>query len=165
MERGHTDSPRPSTAERPRTTQPRASRTVALRMSTLAALVIGAFLLGLIPMGWAAYQRGAEREQARQELASLERENALATAALLARQGEYERAREAASRFFTDLNEHVTTAQVRGNAPPNADALHASLSDRDEIITLLARSDPASADRLADLYMTYTAALPPPATR
>ena len=32
-------------------------------------------------------------------------------------------------------------------------------SQRDEIITLLARSDPAAADRLSDLYVSYRQAM------
>jgi Tfp pilus assembly protein PilV len=159
MERGQVDSARPAPAERPRT--PRPSRTLAVRPATIAALVIGAFLLGLVPMWWTAYQRGAERDAMQQQLAALQRENLLASAALLARQGEYDRAREAASQFFTELNQHVTTAQMNSGTAPDADALRASLTGRDEIITLLARSDPASAARLADLYMSYTSALPP----
>jgi hypothetical protein len=33
------------------------------------------------------------------------------------------------------------------------------LAGRDEIITLLARSDPASADRLSELYVAYRKAV------
>ena len=33
------------------------------------------------------------------------------------------------------------------------------LNQRDDVITLLARSDPASADRLSDLYVSYRAAV------
>jgi len=29
------------------------------------------------------------------------------------------------------------------------------MTDRDNLITLLARSDPAAADRLSDLYLSY----------
>ena len=162
MERGHIDTPHQGTAERPRPAAAR--RTVALRPTTLAGLIIGAFLLGLVPMWWTAYQRGAERDESRQQLSAVERESTLAAAALLARQGEYDRARELASQFFTDVNQHFTSAEVKGETLANADALRASLTDRDEIITLLARSDPASADRLADLYMNYTSTLPPAAS-
>jgi hypothetical protein len=33
------------------------------------------------------------------------------------------------------------------------------MNDRDNLITLLARSDPASADRLSDLYLSYQKAM------
>ena len=145
------DAAEPATAARSR-------GAVQLRLSTLVGVVLGAFLLGLAPMWWMAYQRGSERDRAQEQLAALERENALATAAMLARQGEYERARESASRFFTDLNQHVTQTELSGAATPATDALRTSLRERDEIITLLARSDPASADRLTDLYLNYRAA-------
>ena len=159
MEGEHIEAGRSGTPQGQRATA--SPRKVALRPFTLGGIIVGAFLLGLLPMWWTAYERGAERDDVREELSALERENTLAAAALLARQGEYDRAREAASQFFTEVNQHVTSAQINGTPVPNADALRASLSDRDEIITLLARSDPASADRLADLYMSYTESLPP----
>jgi hypothetical protein len=129
-------------------------------VGVFAGLLVGAFLLGLLPMWWTAQTRAQERDAAAQELAAVQREHLLATAALLAREGEYEPAREAASRFFTEVSRELGEMQSGGESVAGADALRASLTDRDEIITLLARSDPASADRLADLYMGYRAAQP-----
>jgi len=36
------------------------------------------------------------------------------------------------------------------------------LSERDDVITLLARSDGAATERLTDLYLAYVAAVNPP---
>ena len=139
------------------TTPARPKRKLSLPIGVILGLIVGAFLLGLVPMWWTAYSRGNELAELREQYEETELENALARAALLARQGEYEPAREAASHFFTELNRELATAGE--NANTNTDVLRASLTDRDEIITLLARSDPASAERLSDLYVSYRAAV------
>lgn len=131
----------------------RPKRKLSLSFGMLVALLAGAFLLGLVPMWWSAYSRGNELAALSERHEDVELENALARAALLARQGEYEPAREAASQFFTQINRELVSAG--DSVAANTDVLRASLTDRDEIITLLARSDPASADRLAELYMTF----------
>jgi hypothetical protein len=146
-------------------TSTRPKRRLSLTFGTLLALIVGAFLLGLVPMWWTANSRANELAALNERHEEVELENALARAALLARQGEYEAAREAASHFFTVLNRELVSPDEDA---ANTDALRASLTDRDEIITLLARSDPASADRLAELYMNYRAAqagLPSPTPR
>ena len=136
----------------------RPARKVSLRITTLLGLLAGAFLVGFVPMWWTAHSRANDLEIRTEQLADSELENALSSAAVLARQGEYEAAREAASRFFTELSREISVAPGDAEANGGTDALRASLTDRDEIITLLARSDPASADRLADLYMNFRAA-------
>jgi hypothetical protein len=40
-------------------------------------------------------------------------------------------------------------------APAQKENLKPLLNERDDLITLLARSDPASADRLAQLYVSF----------
>lgn len=59
-------------------------------------------------------------------------------AALHARRGEYEKARNAAGAFFTPLRAGEQVERAR-----------AAPASRDDIITPLARNDPARADRLA----------------
>ncbi|MGH9943923.1 MAG: hypothetical protein ACRD9R_16380, partial [Pyrinomonadaceae bacterium] len=49
----------------------------------------------------------------------------------------------------------VDREQERALTQQQRDALQPLLAQRDEVITLLARSDPAAADRLADLYTAY----------
>jgi hypothetical protein len=48
---------------------------------------------------------------------------------------------------------------------PERDRLQALLAERDQMITLLARADPAVAERLTDAYVSFRQAmgtLPPP---
>lgn len=134
------------------------------RLLIYAALLLIAFLLGFIPMWMSARQRAGERDRAQAALRISTLQNTLANAAIDARQGRYEPARQAASDFFTNLRNEID----RGRDSVFTEAQQATLGPifetRDETITLLARSDPASADRLVDLYNKYrqaTAGAPP----
>ena len=74
------------------------------------------------------------------------------SAAIDSRRGEYERARVAASSFFTSLREQVDVTQDSEDlTAQQRDGLRPLLNQRDDLITLLARSDPAAADRLAEM--------------
>lgn len=117
-------------------------------------LIVG-FLLGFIPMWMTARERGRQLAEAQQELRLARLENMLASAAIYGRRGDYEPARQSASDFFTALQ--TETGQEIGSALTQAqrDGMKPLFAQRDDIITLLARSDPASADRLSDLYVSY----------
>ena len=140
----------------------RAGGATRRRIIIYAAVLVAAILIGLVPMWLVARQRGAERDAAQRNLRLCRLENDLASAVMNARRGEYEHARLAASSFFTSLLEQVdqigrpsdlTDAQRNGLRP--------LLNQRDDIITLLARSDPAAADRLTELYMSLQTAMLP----
>jgi hypothetical protein len=126
---------------------------------TLIAVLLVGFLVGFIPMWLKARQRTSERDQALHKLQTAELKNQLSAAALNARRARYEVARQELSAFFTSLN----GALVRNDNPDinseHLQALQPELSKRDELITLLARGDPASADRLADFDLAFRKAL------
>jgi hypothetical protein len=82
-------------------------------------------------------------------------ENVLASAAIDARRGDYEPARQSASDFFTSLRAEIDKGNDSFLPQTQRMALQPALAPRDEIITLISRSDPASADRLSDLYVSY----------
>ena len=90
-------------------------------------------------------------------------QNRLATAAINAKRGEYEPARIAASDFYTDLRAEVDRAADGALNDSQRQRVAPMLTERDELITLLARGDPAAADRLAGLYLAYTQAINPSA--
>lgn len=81
--------------------------------------------------------------------------SALSAAALDARRGEYEPARKATSDFFTTLSSELDRVEDPALDQTQKDAVRPLLGQRDELITLLARSDPAAADRLSNLDATY----------
>ena len=128
------------------------------RFGFFAAILMMVFLLGLVPMWLTARERGRDRDGLQRELRLTQIENALASAAILARRGDYEPAREAASRFYTNLRAEVDRVD---SAYPDGqrEVFRPTLAERDQLITLLARGDPASAERLADLYVSYRQSL------
>lgn len=129
------------------------------RFAVYATVVFAAFLLGFGPMWLVARTRADERNAAQQVLRLTQIENALAAATIQARRGDYEPARTAASTFYTTLRAELDRTDS-GFAVPSRDALQALLTERDQMITLLARRDPAVAERLANTYISYRQAAP-----
>ena len=130
------------------------------RIGIYALILLVVFLLGLVPMWLTARSRGKERDEARRELRLSKMENDLSSAVINSRRGDYEPARQASSRLFTSLGTQCDVASEPSDLTrAQCDALRPALAQRDELITLLARSDPASADRLSDVYVLYQKAM------
>lgn len=129
------------------------------RILIYAAVAVGIFLLGFVPMGFKAASNAKERDAVRQELQVAHVQLRLASALVDASRGEYEPARLAAVDFFTDLSAELRRGDDSNVSREQRDALRPILEQRDEIITLLARSDPASAERLSEMYVTYRNAI------
>lgn len=125
------------------------------RLLLYAAVLLIVFLLGLIPMWMTARTRANERDTAQAALSISALQNTLANAAIDARRGEYEPARQAASEFFTNLQAEIGRGRDSVFNEAQQNILRSVFDTRDDAITLLARSDPASADRLVDLYNKY----------
>jgi hypothetical protein len=120
----------------------------------IVALVI--FLSGLIPMWLKASAAASQRDAAKRELQLSMMQNLLASSAIDAQRGEYEPARQEASNFFTTLREQLDKGETDATlTSPQRDGLKALLTQRDDLITLLARSDPAAAPRLFDMHVAY----------
>ena len=125
------------------------------RLILYAAVLLVVFLAGLVPMWFTARTRARERDAAQASLRISKLQNALANATIDARRGEYELARQAASDFFTNLLSEITRGGDSVFNETQRNILRPMFDTRDDTITLLARSDPASADRLVDLYTKY----------
>ena len=122
------------------------------RYAIYAGVLLIVFLLGFIPMWLKARTAANSLTETEHQLTLCKMQSDLGSAVIDARRGDYEPARQALSRFFTSLSaerdsSNYTEAQRNGLQP-----LFAS---RDELITLLARNDPASADKLSDLFVAY----------
>lgn len=128
------------------------------RFGVYAIVILVVFLIGFIPMWLRARTRTDERDAAQQAERFTQAENTLASAAIYARRGEYEPAREAASTFFTNLRSELDRPQSIFSASQR-ERLQPLLVQRDEMITLLARADPAAAERLSDAYLSYRRAM------
>ena len=125
------------------------------RIGIYAAVLLVVFLLGIIPM-WLKHRQCANRlTETQQKLDRSQIQNHLASAVIDARRGDYEPARQAASQFFTSLRAETDKSAASTLTEAQRAGLQPLFAGRDEIITLLARNDPASADRLSDLYVSY----------
>jgi hypothetical protein len=120
-----------------------------------AVLLLVVFLVGFVPMWFKVRECSSSLSQAENTLSMAKMENALASAAIDARRGDYEPARKSASDFFTLLRAEIDKGNDSFLPQTQRMALQPALAPRDEIITLISRSDPASADRLSDLYVSY----------
>jgi len=116
--------------------------------------VFVAFLLGFIPMWMKARDQSTVREKAEHELTLTRIVKDLGSAAIDARRAEYEAARVEASAFFTAAHFEIDQRDKSPLTQQQRDGLLPLLAPRDELITLLARSDPASAHKLANLYVS-----------
>ena len=115
-----------------------------------AGVLLVVFLLGLIPMWLKARTAASSLSETEHQLVLCKTQSDLASAVVDARRGDYEPARQALSRFFTSLSANTSNyTEVQRNS------LQPLFAGRDELITLLARNDPASADRLSDLFVAY----------
>lgn len=114
------------------------------------------FLAGFVPAWLRARSSERHLASAQRELRLSVLENRLASAALDARRGDYEPARRKASDFFTELRAQTGAAEESALDAAQREALTPLLEERDETITLLARSDPAAADRLSDMYASFS---------
>jgi hypothetical protein len=122
------------------------------RILFLAALIV-VYLAGFIPTWLKLRDQTAQREKAEHALTLTRIVKDLGSASIDARRAQYEPARLEASAFFTAARYEIDAGDKSALTRQQRDALGPLLAPRDELITLLARSDPAAADRLSTLYV------------
>jgi hypothetical protein len=93
--------------------------------------------------------------QVEQQLNLVRMQNALASAAIDARRGDYESARQAASGFFISLQTEANKGDDSSLLQAQKAIVEPAFALRDEIISMLARNDPACTERLSDLYVSF----------
>jgi hypothetical protein len=135
--------------------KPTKSSSVMRRYLIYAAILVIVFLLGLIPMWLKARTASSSLTEAEHQLALCKMQDDLASAVIDARRGDYEPARQALSRFFTSLSADTNKGDSSNYTEAQRNSMQPLFARRDELITLLARNDPASADRLTDLFVAY----------
>ena len=137
--------------------QPKSAKTTPLmrRVIIYAVLLLVVFLLGFGPMWLKSRECSHKLSAAERQLNLATIQNALASAAIDARRGDYELARQAASNFFTSLRTETDRGDDSALSQAQREGVHPLFARRDDFITLLARSDSGSADRLSDLYVSY----------
>lgn len=125
------------------------------RVALYAMLAIGFFLLGFLPAWLKATRAIEQRDAAQRGVRLAQLRNTLATAVIDVQRGQYEPARQLTSDFYTSLRRHVDADNVSLFTPAQREGLRPLLAEGDELITLLARSDPAATDRLFNVYSAY----------
>jgi hypothetical protein len=125
------------------------------RFVIYAGVLLVGFLLGFVPMWLQARASAGKLAEVERRLTLAGMQSNLASAAIDARRGDYEPARRAVSQFFTSLRAEIDEGDTSGFTQAQRAGVQPLFDGRDEIITLLARSDPASADRLSDLHAAY----------
>lgn len=123
------------------------------------AVIAFVFLLGFGPMWLVNWRTSQQLDASRENAGRRLLENELATAAIYSRRGNYEIGRQSASSFFTGLQSELAKSDSSFFTESEKTQLAGILTGRDDVITLLSRNDPASADRLSDLYVTYRSAM------
>ena len=125
------------------------------RIGIYAGVLLVIFLLGFVPMWFKARQCANSLAESERQLSLARMQNNLSSAVIYARRGDYEPARQAASLFFTSLREEADKGEASNFTAAQRQGMKPLFAQRDDIVTLLARSDPASADRLSDLFVSY----------
>ncbi len=125
------------------------------RLALYVTLSLGFFLLGFVPMWMKAGNAMAQRDAAQRQVRLGQLQSTLGSAIIEVERGSYEPARQLTSEFYTNLR-----SQVDGDDPSiftsaQREGLRPLLDERDDVITLLARSDPAAVDRLFSIYLSY----------
>ncbi|MEO6589171.1 MAG: hypothetical protein ABIP06_07675 [Pyrinomonadaceae bacterium] len=131
------------------------SNKTLIKWASFAIAILVIFLVGFIPMWMRANDYAAQTETAKKALTRSEISNLIATAIVDARRGEYESARQKTSDFYTKLDLETEKAETSAYPTAQNEKFKSVFKDRDVLITLLAQRDPASVERLTDIYMIY----------
>lgn len=130
-----------------------APATFMQKVFTYIFLMCIAFLIGFIPMWLNSLKCSRNLSAAQHQLTRATLQNDLASSVIEARRGDYESARQAVSTFYNSLQVESDKEENSAFSQDQRERIKEIFSKRDETITLIARNDPASADRLSDLYV------------
>jgi hypothetical protein len=125
------------------------------RVALYATIGAGFFLLGFLPMWFKATRAIEQRDAAQRGVRLTQLQNTLAAAVIDVQRGQYEPARQLTSDFYTDLRRQIDNDSGSIFSSSQREALRSLLAERDDLITLLARSEPAAMERLFNVYSTY----------
>lgn len=118
-------------------------------------LLLLAFLLGFVPMWLSNRQLSATLATREKELHRSRVQNTLMAATIYARRGEYETSRQNTSSFFTEIRAEMDKGDAGILNEQERIGLNRVMAERDEVITLLSRNDPAAAERLSNVFVEY----------
>ncbi len=126
----------------------------------LIAIAVGialvAFLLGFLPQWTRANGLSNRLQETRHELRMSRTEGQIGAALTESLRSNYERARQLMVEVYSTLQ--AVSPTLEGTQRREVDAI---LAQRDEVVTLLARAAPESAQRVMLIYTRYHAAFDP----
>lgn len=125
------------------------------KLRWIGILAVFMLIIWFIPLWLITTRNETQYKAAQRELNQSKLQNLIASAMIDARRGEYEPARQTASDFFTAIRTQIDAGESSAFSSVQRESLKPLLQERDEIITLLARSDPAATERLTEIYLTY----------
>ena len=125
------------------------------QIALYVTLCLGFFLLGFVPMWLKAGNAMEQRDAAQREVRLGQLQSTLASALIKVERDEYEPARQLTSEFYSNLRGQIDSNDASIFTPAQRQELRPLLYERDDVITLLARSDPAASDRLFAIYLSY----------
>ena len=144
-------------SKEPRVTNSPSPGAKARRLTAWVPVLVlcATFLVGFVPMWLKSSRLNAELFRAERQARVQQIQITFADATLDARRGDYEPARQRMASFFSLVNAELDRGL--GSALPSSapEGLKPLLAQRDDLITLLARGDPASAERLATAYANF----------
>jgi hypothetical protein len=155
VNRGGCHSSEGDTMNEEKQPKPVKSASLMRRVVIYCVVLLVVFLFSFVPMWLKYHECASSLSQAGHNLSMARIENTLTSAAIDARRGDYEPARQSASSFFSSLRAEIDKGDDSSLSQTQRAGLQTVLVPRDEIITLISRGDPASADRLSDLYVSY----------
>jgi hypothetical protein len=126
------------------------------RVALYATIALGFFLLGFVPMWFKTDAAIEQRDAAQRAVRLTQLHNTLATAVIDVQRGQFEPSRQLTSDFYINLRRQVDTDNGTLFTNSQREELKSLLGERDELITLLARSDPAAIERLVGVYSRYS---------
>lgn len=127
------------------------------RVLLLAIAAAVVFLLGFVPQWIQNRSMAAELQEVRAERSMLDLGGRLGAALAESQRGNYERARQLMTTFFSELQ--ASADQLRD--PHARQEMRVLLEQRDEIITLLSRAEPEATSRLNIMYTRFFSAVHP----
>lgn len=136
-------------------TKPLKTTHLMKRASSYALLALAFFLLGFLPTWVKSLETSRNLVEAGHALSLTRMQNSLASAVIDVQRGDYAPALESASSFFTALRAEADLGKASALSPAQIASVQPLFAQRDVIITLLARNDPAAGARLSDLYAAY----------
>ena len=128
---------------------------LAKKIIIYGSILIVVFLIGFVPMWMKARDCSASLAKTQRELKLANMEITIGSSVIDARRGEYEVARQTASAFFTTLRAERERDKDSVLTVAQREEFRPMLTERDTVITLLARNDPASVEWLLSMYLTY----------